>query len=135
LEDPREIDQWRREGAEGMARAVELGADADRSLAASSLFGRFGEKDAAIKQLQRAWALTDDEDVRAKIRVRLQELEATVAGEAVAAAWDASRRKHAPFVKPALYKLLGPQVPTLRCVGLAASVEPECAHRIDDQLP
>jgi hypothetical protein len=108
LEDPREIDAWSREGADAIMRAVELGADTDRSFSATSVMKRYGENDAAIKHLQRAWLLTDDDNAREQIKLRLDLLQANVAGEAAALGWDTARRAQAPHVPLPLYRLLGP---------------------------
>ena len=120
LESSEEIDAWRRDGAFAIARAVELGADADRTLAASSLLSKAGEKQAAITQLQRAYALSDNPDTRHQIVLKLQRLEASVDVESMVGAVEHQWRSHYPFLSRAGALLVGPHRASAACAGLDA---------------
>ena len=78
LPSPAEQDEWRHDGAKAIAHAVELGADPDRSLTAATMLSRYGERDAALKELERALPLTDDPYTQAQIELKLQLLRETV---------------------------------------------------------
>jgi hypothetical protein len=115
-----EIAQWRLDGANAMARAVELGADVDRAVTAASMLSKVGERDAAIRSLRRAYALTDDPQVRADLVLRLQRLQASAAREA--AERDAhfiESRWHRDFLTLSRgeFLLLGPAPDPLTCAG------------------
>jgi hypothetical protein len=77
LEDTSDIENYRAQGAAAMARAVDLGADAQHALAASAILSKAGEAKATIAFLQRAYAMADDPDTRQRIRIKLEELYAT----------------------------------------------------------
>jgi hypothetical protein len=78
LSSDEEKDQWRRDGAKAIAHAVELGADPDSSLAAATILSRYGERDAAIRDLERILPLTDDPDTRQQIVLKLELLRESV---------------------------------------------------------
>jgi len=59
LPDPKEQEAWREEGARAMERAVELGAEPDRAVAAASIFSKAGQLEAALETLQRAYTFTE----------------------------------------------------------------------------
>jgi hypothetical protein len=130
LSSQAEKDQWREEGARAIARAVELGGDTDRSLSAVGVLSRYGDKDAIIRHLRRAYALTDDEGLKETILVRLSELRATAerdGAEQDAKSFDLQRRRFAPFLKAAEFRVMGPFVDGALCAGASASLRPECA--------
>jgi hypothetical protein len=123
---------WRRDGALAMGRAVELGADAERALAAASVLTRGGQTEAAIAYLQRAYAFTEHPSmatVHEAIGKSLDSLRANQFVEAAHAAEDAIEARHQrelPSLTLDEYRLLGPWADPLQCAGFAASAQPEC---------
>jgi hypothetical protein len=132
LHDGAEREAWRKDGAAAMGRAVELGADADRALTAAAILTRSGETEAAIRYLERAYALTPaTSDVHEAIGRKLAMLLAIAKRDATDAAARAIRDRwqmELPFVRRDLYVLLGPRVDTLQCSGLAAANDGACAR-------
>lgn len=134
LHDEAEIARWRRDGAEAMGHAVELGGDADRALTAATLLTKAGATQAAIRYLEHAYAFTEHPSmasVHEAIGRRLAALQATEVRQAAdVAARAIDERWHAelPFVSRDEYLLLGPSVDPLRCAGLAAADDPSCAR-------
>jgi len=138
LKAPDEVERWRSDGAAALARAVELGDDPSRSLAAASLLSSHGARDAAVRTLERAYALTDDEQTRSDIARKLGDLHAEDARDRakldsvfIERLW----RDHWPFVPRPLALLIGPSRPTLSCIGQAASHDPACALDWQPRLP
>lgn len=137
LTSSEEKDQWRRDGADAIMHAVELGADADRSLAASAMMKRWGKNDAAVRHLKMAFALTDDEGTRAQIARELGALEAGETqdlAERTVRAFEAQWRHDVPFAPRGEFSLLGPFVDPIRCAGPSASGTASCAHDWDEAL-
>ncbi len=117
-----EQDQWRKDGAFALMKAVDLGADADRSLSAATLLARYGDKDAAIRSLQRAYALTDDPIAQEDIANKLTLLQASAARDMAvddSRAIESEWRDHLPFVSRGTYLLLGPTRYPAACAGLS----------------
>jgi hypothetical protein len=132
-----EKDDWRHVGAEALMKAVQLGADADRSLAAASMLKRWGKGDAARRYLGQMYALADDENTRAEIAASLHALNASEeqdAAERTIRAIESRWRQDMPFVPRGEFLLLGPGVDPARCAGLSMSGKPSCAHDWDDAL-
>jgi hypothetical protein len=127
LSDEQEIERWRRDGALAMSRAVELGADADRSLAASTILSKAGEKKAAIRQLQSAFAITDDPETRRQIIIKLQRLEAAPEAEDVVSRVEYEWRSRYPFLSRGAAILIGPHRPAAACAGPESFAEARCA--------
>jgi hypothetical protein len=131
LPDEAEIAEWRKRGAEALLRANELGAGANRAMTAAALLGRAGQRDAAIRQLEKSYAMTDDPDERARIERELGKLQASREGERVAAAMHAFEQRWAaelPFVSRTTFLLLGPQVDAAACAGPAKAHDPACSR-------
>lgn len=126
LTDEDEIEAWRRDGAFAMARAVELGAHPDRSLAATSLLSKAGEKRAAVAALKRHYALADDPDTRHQILLKLQHLEGSIEIESVVGAVEHEWRKRAPFLSRSAALLIGPHRDPAACAGHDAHADPRC---------
>lgn len=127
LNDNAEIERWRVDGAMAIAHAVDLGADADRSLAATSILDKAGERKAAIMHLQRTYAVTDDPETRRQIRLKLQRMNATVeADETIGRVEDLWRRRY-PFLSRGEALLVGPHVDAATCAG-ASHDDPSCSH-------
>jgi hypothetical protein len=134
LTDENEKEQWRKDGAEKIVHAVQLGAAADRSLAASGLLGRAGEKEAAIRNLRRSYALTDDPNTRAQILGHLQKLGAGLDDDGSRAAIDfveSTWMTHFAFIPRTTYLLLGPMHDPAACAGLAS----DCPRDWSDAIP
>ena len=132
-----EIEAWRREGAQALQRAVELGDDPDRSIAAANLLDRHGERGAAVRALERAYALTDDENTRALITMKLTQFHADDVRdrskedvEFIEGRW----RSRWPFVARGTALLLGPAPDPLVCVGPKAR-DSKCAMDWEPVLP
>ena len=117
LKDKQEIERWRVEGAKAIARAVELGSDSNRALAATTILDKAGERDAAIAQIQRAYAVTDDPTVREEMLLRLGKLKATADAEQAITVVDRQWHAYYPFLSRGQALLLGPRAPTARCAG------------------
>jgi tetratricopeptide (TPR) repeat protein len=115
-------DAWRRMGAEAMAHAVELGADADGALSAATILTREGAREQAIRYLTRIYELTpESSDAHEAIAARLAALAANVErdeADAVRKAVDREWQQDLPFVPRDEYLLLGPAVDPARCAGL-----------------
>jgi hypothetical protein len=137
LKSESEKEEWRHVGADALMRAVELGADADRSLAAASMLNRWGKGDAARRFLRQALSLTDDDKTRAEIAASLHALNASEeqdSAERTIRAIEARWRRDMPFVPRGEFLLLGPGLDPTRCSGLSMSGKPSCAHDWDDAL-
>jgi hypothetical protein len=125
---------WRKDGAEAMGRAVELGGDPDRALAAANLLTTAGAKQAAISYLEHAYALTEHpamREIHESIGRRLASLEASIqkdAADAADRAIDARWEDEMPYLNRGHYLLLGPVVDPLRCAGLETAGDPRCAR-------
>ncbi|HQY65599.1 MAG: hypothetical protein IPF92_00640 [Myxococcales bacterium] len=129
LESEVERDEWRRDGALAIVRAVELGAKADRSLGAATLLSRTGEREAARRALERAYAVAEDDEARSDIQRQLERLDSTASveeRERRRLLVDRRRRRAMPFVSHTTFLLLGPPRPALACVGAGSSARPEC---------
>lgn len=137
LHDDEEISRWRKDGAEAIGHAVELGADPDRALAAANMLSRAGASQAAIRYLERAYAFTEHPSMTAvheAIGRRLAQLQASGLAEAADAAarvigqrWE----QELPFVSRDRYLLLGPSIDPLRCTGVTSVDDPACARDWD----
>jgi hypothetical protein len=130
LETEGERDQWRREGALAIVRAVELGAKSDRTLGAAALLSRTGERDAARRALERAYAVAESDEARSDIQRQLESLHATESveeRERRRLLVERRRRRAMPFVSPTMFLLLGPPRPALACFGPGSSARPPCA--------
>lgn len=120
LSDEAEIEQWRKDGALAIAHAVELGADADRSLAASSILRKGGDTKANIQHLRRAYALSDNPDTRHQLLLKLQLLQKTEMVEEVEKTvgfveheWQTNH----PFLTRGAALLVGPRRDPALCAG------------------
>ena len=127
IADPAEQDRWRRDGAFAIVHAVDLGADAQRSLSASTILSRAGESKAAIKQLQRAYALSDDPDTRQQISLKLQRLEASTESEDIITKVEQEWHTQLPFLSRSAALLVGPTRDTAACAGPASNAIAACA--------
>jgi hypothetical protein len=125
---------WREDGARFIARAVELGADADATMAAAAILTRSGATDEAVRYLERAYAFTEHpsmRDVHEAIGKRLEGLHVlTIRDRADEAARviDTRWASELPFLTRDQYVLLGPGVDPARCAGPAAIDDEACAR-------
>ncbi len=140
LKDRPEIERWRKDGAEAIARAVELGGDADRSVTVATILGKSGEREAAIRQLRRAYVLTDDPSVRTTIANKLQILQASAekaAMEKDTRFIESNWRKDFAFLPREGYMLMGPFNDAALCAGRdsATDIDRKCPRTWDEALP
>lgn len=135
--DKQAVDRFRREGAQAIMHAVELGAEPDRSITAATLLGKYGERDAAIRQLRAAYALTDAEWEREQIAKKLMELEASGvkdAAERDMKTIEARWRAELNFLARDAYLMLGPITDPFKCAGPASALSPDCQRNWTDAL-
>ncbi|MDI1433777.1 hypothetical protein [Polyangium sorediatum] len=134
LTDPEERAAWKADGARMLARAAELGGDAGQmgwaAVAGAGILSRQGERDAAIRLIQRTLAVTDDEE----LRERLQRELAKHIGEAKLDAYRRRQtemldltRKDLPFVSKSTLFVLGPPFDPAYCAGGAHADDRRCA--------
>jgi hypothetical protein len=117
LRDESEIERWRVDGANAIVRAVELGSDSQRSLAATSILDRAGERNATISHLERSYAMTDDADMREQILIRLVKLKGTAEAERSVGVVEREWRTHYHFLTRGQTLLIGPQRSPTACAG------------------
>jgi hypothetical protein len=141
LTEPAEQKAWRETGASAMVHAAELGGDVDTALAAAGVMSRAGQRDAQVRFLKKAYALTADpsmapqhEQVGRQLAALLgQELDAQA--DAVVRAIHERWQREMPAVSRDDYLLLGPAVDTARCAGLAGADDPSCARELAETPP
>ncbi len=123
VKDQAELDRYREEGARAIVHAVELGADADRTISAATLLSRYGQRDAAIRDLRRAYALTDDDRDRGLIAQKLAVLGATADKDEIESNMrviESRWRDEFAFLSRDAYMLIGPIRDPNKCVGRAS---------------
>ena len=129
---------WRNDGAEAIERAVELGADADEALAASSMLSRSGASREAIHYLENAYAFTEHPSMREiheAIGKRLEALSSISmrdAADETERAIDARWERELPVVSRDHYLLLGPVADPARCAGPSAALDVACSRSWQD---
>ncbi len=116
--------RWRVEGAKAAQRAVALGYFMDTLSVTGAIFlERAGERDLAIAQLERAYAMAPNDATREMIAAKLERLQGQ---QALARVQRAHRffvetwRETAPWIDESSMVLLGPPANAARCAGLAA---------------
>jgi tetratricopeptide (TPR) repeat protein len=131
---PEEAEQWRLDGARALARAAELAGDqswiAWQAIGGTSILRKAGEQEASIRFLERALAVTEDEELREDLLLRLRQL----AGEKLfveqqqrARAFHQEVDDHLPFLTRAAALVVGPFPAPNRCAGPGHDLEPSCA--------
>lgn len=119
--------RWRVLGAKAAQRAVELGYFMDSlSLTGAIFLERAGERDLAIAQLERAYAVAPNDDTRDRIAAKLRRLQAADALSRVEAAHRATYtvwRSRFPWLTESLFALVAPQTDVAGCAGLVGAVE------------
>lgn len=141
LTEPAEQKAWRETGASAMVHAAELGGDVETALAAAGVMSKAGQRDAQVRFLKKAYALTADpsmapqhEQIGRQLAALLgQELDdqADVVARAIHERWQ----RDMPAVSRDDYLLLGPAVDTARCAGLAGADDPACAREMPEAPP
>lgn len=128
LKDPAEIDRWRVTGAHAIARAVELGADAQRSLAVGAILDKAGEREATIAFLDRAYAMTDDPEMQQQYLLRLRKLRATSQAEESVSVVEREWRTKYRFLSRGEAMMIGPTRAPAFCAGPASYERRGCAR-------
>jgi hypothetical protein len=134
LHDHAEIAGWQKDGADAIGRSVELGADAEGVLSASTMLTRAGARDQAIAYLRHAYAFTEHpsmSEVHEAIGRKLAALEAGAFRDEADAATRLVRARWTrdlPFLPFDTYLLIAPWTDPARCAGLAAGDDPACAR-------
>lgn len=134
IKDPQEREAWRHDGAKMLAKAAEIGGDMGQAgwsaLASVSILSRQGERDAAIRLLQRTLAVTEDEELRQQLELQLR----SRIGEKKADAYQKRQiellelsRKDLPFVGKTALHVLGPPFDTAYCAGGTSYADKRCA--------
>jgi tetratricopeptide (TPR) repeat protein len=132
--DQADRDAWRKDGAEAIGHAVELGADAERALTAATILTGAGNTEQAIRFLERAYAFTEDSsmaELHDKIGGRLAALQAAArrdAADEIARAINSRWKRELPFLTRGQYLLFGPKVDVSRCSGVSAAADSACAR-------
>lgn len=128
LTDPKEIEDLRARGAKVLARAAELSTDNQnaqwQALAAAGIFTQEGKREAAISFLERVYAVTDDDGLKANVARKLALLrqEATLErAERQARAFNEIWRRELPFVSRTELLVVGPPYDAPACAGGAPS--------------
>lgn len=119
--------RWRIVGAGAAQRAVELGYFMESLSITGALFlERAGERDLAIAQLERAYAIAPNDETRARIVTKLRALKAQDAlsrvqrlRDAVFTVW----RNEYPWLSESMFALVGPRHDVMACAGLAGTSE------------
>jgi len=125
--DDQEKSRWRVVGAKAAQRAVELGFVIDTLSVTGAIFlERAGERDLAVAQLERAYAVAPNDETRERIAAKLRRLRADDALARVERAHKATFltwRSRFPWVTESMFVLVGPQTDIARCAGLVGTVE------------
>ncbi len=117
--------RWRVLGAPAAQRAVELGYFMESLSITGALFlERAGERDLAITQLERAYAVAPNDETRERILQKLRALKAEDAVSRVQRVQNAmftTWRDRYPWLTETMFTLVGPQHDVLGCAGLAGT--------------
>jgi hypothetical protein len=126
IKDEKESEQWRVDGAKMIAHGVELGGDTYRSLAATTILGHAGERQAQIDHLQRAYAMADSDEDRTQFLRKLRALQVESDSETAITAVD---RELSPyrFLKRSTGLLIGPRRSAAQCAGPGSYDRHGCA--------
>lgn len=121
-------DVFRAEGARALMRAGEMGGFDEsimyRSMSAAAILSRSGERDAAIRFLERLHAMTEDEQVQQEILGKLNGLRKSRRASRdfeLASAFDELWRTDLPFAPRTRLSVLGPPIDAWRCAGPTSS--------------
>ena len=118
---------WRVIGAKAAQRAVELGYFLDSlSISGAVFLERAGERDLAIAQLERAFAVAPNDETRDRILGQLRRLHAQGSVAKVQRAQNAKLtawRHQWPWLSETMFTQAAPQHDVLGCAGLAGTSE------------
>lgn len=124
FDDPKKTKEWRQAGAQALVRAGELGGHDEsmswRTVSAATILTRQGERDAAIRFLERVYSVVESEEAKEQVRVRL---EAMREGQrrsremTLSQAFDEFWREDLPFAPRARLSVVGPPTDTWACAG------------------
>jgi len=132
---PDEAKQWRVEGAQMLAKAADLGAGDQsyvswQAIGGANILAQAGQREAAIRFLERTLAVTDDDELRRYVAQRLGQLKDERAVEA-RARFDKAFRELAlrglPFINRTTALVLGPPRSPAACAGQGHDDDPACA--------
>lgn len=131
LKDEEEKKVFQAIGARQLSRAAELAGEGReniswQALAAVGVYTKAGERQAAISHLERAYLVTDSEEMREQIAVRLQALRQDAELDRIkrmTETFSQRWRDDLPFVSRTKLLVLGPDWDAARCVGERASTE------------
>lgn len=131
LKDEEEKKAFRAIGARQLSRAAELAGEANQAiswqaLAAVGVYTRAGERQAAINYLERAYLVTDSEELREQIAVRLSALRQDAEVDRIKRLTESFSQRwkdDLPFVSRTKLLVLGPNWDANRCVGKPANTE------------
>lgn len=119
--------RWRVKGARAAQRAVELGYFMDSLAYTGALFlERAGERDLAIRQLERAYAVAPNDELREKIALKLKRLQAEDGLAKMQSTQRALLRtwqQRYPWLNESLFILVGVHPNSSECAGLAGVIE------------
>lgn len=115
--------RWRVKGARAAQRAVELGYFMESIALTGAIFlERAGERDLAIKQLERAYAVAPSEETRERIAAKLKKLHAQEGIARIQAVQQAALttwKDQFPWLNESTFVLVGIHHDAARCAGLA----------------
>ena len=134
LKDEAEIKRWRIDGANAIVHAVELGSDVQRSLAATSILERAGESSATIAHLERAYAMTDDPEMREQLLLRLVRVKGTAEAEQAVGVVEREWRSRYKFLSRGQVLLIGPRRSPTACAGPSSYGIRGCAKDWDTAI-
>ncbi|HRI70868.1 MAG TPA: hypothetical protein PK156_41830 [Polyangium sp.] len=134
LKDEKEQMAWRLEGARILARSAEMGGDTGyagwSAISSAGILSRQGERDAAIRLIQRTLAVTEDEELKDLLQRQL----ASLIGETKIEAYKRRQtelieisRHDLPFVNKTTLHILGPPFDTAYCAGGKVQPDKRCA--------
>lgn len=154
LEDrPEEAERWRREGVAYLERAVALSggnsAISWQALGGATILREAGELDAVVRFLERAYAVTEDEELRLDLERRLEilrkrrsvelgkldvelqkrledQLERSTVYQRRRRAAEAVMKAELPFISTTAHDVMGPPLFPAGCAG-PGHHEPACA--------
>jgi len=128
LKDPEEKKAFRARGAQQLTRAAELAGEKReniswQALAAVGVYTKEGERQAAINHLERAYLVTDSDELREQIAERLAALRRDAEIDRIkriSEGFSQRWKEDFPFVSRTKILVLGPNWDASRCIGVRA---------------
>lgn len=125
--DEKDKQSWRVVGAQAASRASELGYVMDSLSYTGALFlERAGERDLAVSQLERAYAVAPNDEARERIAAKLKRMRADESLKRVALAHEKTFqtwRTRFPWLTESLFVLAGPSTDAASCAGMVGVAE------------